>query len=255
MTPIGIFHSESKFPYEARRQASEDGSLGEIHLNPGLEQALDDLDGFDRIWIIFQFHHNPEWKSKVMPPRGPRVKRGVFATRAPYRPNALGLSCVRLLKVEGLRVIVEGADLLDGTPVLDIKPYLPYADSFPDARVGWLEGAEAAKWNVSFSQTADRQIEWLENNGVTQLQGFIHGQLEFEPLDRKRKRVEKTAEGFCLSYRTWRVDFTADEEARTILVKQVRSGYTESELLDSKDPYGDKEQHRTFVDYSRLQKD
>jgi tRNA (adenine37-N6)-methyltransferase len=122
MKPIGTFFAESKYPYEARRQAVDAShSLGEIRLNSGMgfEQAVEDLEGFERIWIIYQFHHNSEWKPKVMPPRGPRIRRGVFATRAPYRPNALGMSCVRLVKVDGLRVIVEGHDLLDGTPVLD----------------------------------------------------------------------------------------------------------------------------------------
>src|SRR5688572_21498460 len=108
LNPIGTFHTDSKFPYEARRQAAADSanSLGEIRLEPGqdFEQALEDLEGFERIWIVYQFHHNSEWKPKVMPPRGPRIKRGVFATRAPYRPNPLGLSCVRLVRVEGLTV-------------------------------------------------------------------------------------------------------------------------------------------------------
>src|SRR6266404_1671756 len=98
LEPIGIFKASSKHPYEARRQAADDSgnSWGEIHLNPGqdFEQAVEDLEGFERIWIIYQFHHNTDWKPKVTPPRGPRIKRGVFATRAPYRPNALGLSCV-----------------------------------------------------------------------------------------------------------------------------------------------------------------
>src|SRR4051812_38191220 len=106
LEPIGTFKASSKYPYEARRQAAADSenSFGEIHLQAGrdFEQALEDLEGFERIWIIYQFHQNPEWKPKVMPPRGPRIKRGVFATRAPYRPNALGMSCVRLVKVEGL---------------------------------------------------------------------------------------------------------------------------------------------------------
>jgi tRNA-Thr(GGU) m(6)t(6)A37 methyltransferase TsaA len=247
LEPIGTFFADSKYPYEARRQASADNSLGEIRLSPGFEQALEDLGGFERIWIIFQFHHNTEWKPKVMPPRGPRIKRGVFATRAPYRPNALGLSCVRLIKVEGLRVIVEGHDLLDGTPVLDIKPYLPYADAFPESKVGWLEHIDSLKWQVDFSLHAAKQIRWLEERGLTQLESFTQAQLEFDPLDSQRKRVEECNDGFRLAYRTWRVDFTADQDKRWIHVDSIQTGYSMDDLNTNEDPYMDKDLHRQFL--------
>lgn len=252
---IGEFFADSKYPYEARRQAAIDttNALGEIRLHSGrgLEQAVDDLEGFERIWIIYQFHHNSEWKPKVLPPRGPRRKRGVFATRAPYRPNPLGLSCVRLVRVDGLRVIVEGHDLLDGTPVLDIKPYLPYADAFPGARIGWLENIDSTRWQVHLSNRADTQIQWLENQGVTRLREFIQGQLEFEPLDQKRKRVEQIDdEVYCLSYRTWRVNFTADTNARQIMVSSIQSGYSMVDLESNDDLYADKALHRRFLQQS-----
>ncbi len=251
LEPIGTFHADNKYPYEARRQAAADSvnSLGEIRLHPGqgFEQALEDLEGFERIWIVYQFHHNTEWKPKVMPPRGPRIKRGVFATRAPYRPNALGLSCVRLAKVDGLRVLVEGHDLLDGTPVLDIKPYLPYADAFPDSKVGWLENIESARWQVSIASQAADQLKWLAEQGVSQLHGFIQGQLEFDPLDHKRKRVEEIGNGYQLSYRTWRMNFKADQEARMIQVERILSGYSPADMTTNEDPYGDKDLHRQFV--------
>ncbi len=251
LQPIGIFSAASKYPYEVRRQASVDTncSRGEIQLEPGrgFEQAVEDLAGFERIWIVYQFHGNSEWKPKVMPPRGPRVKRGVFATRAPYRPNALGLSCVRLLKVDRLSIVVEGHDLLDGTPVLDIKPYLPYADAFPEAKVGWLENVESERWQVHIRDQAADQIKCLAQQGVTQLQGFIQGQLEFDPLDHRRKRVEEHGNGYRLSYRTWRADFKVDEAAKVIQVEAIQSGYTESDLHSPEDPHGDKEVHRRFL--------
>ncbi len=248
LQPIGTFHADSKYPYEARRQAAVDHSRGEIRLraNAGFEQALEDLKGFERIWILYRFHHNPDWKPKVMPPRGPRVKRGVFATRAPYRPNALGMSCVRLVKVDGLNVVVEGHDLLDGTPVLDIKPYLPYADAFPEAKVGWLEDLETEKWTVKFSDRAERQIAWLEERGVSRLRGFIQSQLEFDPLDHKRKRVEPICGAYRLRYRTWRADFATDISARAIEVTALSSGYLANELNSSEDPYEDKKVHQDF---------
>ena len=109
------------------------------------EEVLRDLEGFERIWLIFVFHRNEGWKPLVVPPRGPRTKRGVLATRSPHRPNAIGLSAVELLSVEGRRLRLRGVDLLDGTPILDIKPYVPYADAFPDASAGWIEGVDALR--------------------------------------------------------------------------------------------------------------
>ena len=251
LEPIGTFHTDSKYPFEARRQASVDtaNSLGEIRLlgNKDFEQALEDLEGFERIWIVYQFHHNSEWKPKVMPPRGARIKRGVFATRAPYRPNPIGLSCVRLVKIEGLTVIVEGHDLLDGTPVLDIKPYLPYADAFPEARVGWLENVENERWEVHLSSTSEKQLQWLEENGLSQMRGFLAAQLEFDPLDHKRKRVEALGNGYHLAYRTWRAGFSVDEKSRTIQIESIYSGYSASDLSANEDPYGDKDLHRQFL--------
>lgn len=250
LEPIGVFQSDSAHPYEARRQATDLSAnpRGQIVLRPnqGFEQALEDLAGFERIWLIYQFHKNPDWKPKVMPPRGPRIKRGVFATRAPYRPNAIGLSCVRLVEVMGLTIVVEGNDLLDGTPILDIKPYLPYADAFPESKVGWLENVEEERWKLEFSHLAVRQIAWLEAQGLTQLSGFLRGQLEFDPLDHKRKRVEVQKNGYRLAYRTWRIAFDADLNQREIRVQGISSGYSESELLNVDDPHLDKNLHRQF---------
>jgi tRNA-Thr(GGU) m(6)t(6)A37 methyltransferase TsaA len=115
-------------------------SAGLIEIDPEYRPALVDLDGFDRIWVIFVFDRSRGWAARVKPPRG-GPKRGVFATRAPNRPSQIGLTCVALKSVDieqGL-LQVEGIDLLDGTPVLDIKPYLAVFDSFPAASHGWLE--------------------------------------------------------------------------------------------------------------------
>ncbi|HKI60273.1 MAG TPA: tRNA (N6-threonylcarbamoyladenosine(37)-N6)-methyltransferase TrmO, partial [Mariprofundaceae bacterium] len=94
------------------------------------------------IWVIYWMHLNQGWNPLVIPPRGPKTKRGVLATRAPHRPNSIGLSVVRLLKVEGRELTIAAHDMLDGTPVLDIKPYLPYADALPEATHGWLDEVE-----------------------------------------------------------------------------------------------------------------
>ena len=106
------------------------------------DQALADLEGFSHIWVIYWMHLNQGWNPTVVPPRGPKTRRGLFATRAPHRPNSIGLSAVRLKKIEGRTLYVEGHDMLDATPVLDIKPYIPFTDAHPDATSGWLAEAD-----------------------------------------------------------------------------------------------------------------
>ena len=109
-------------------------------------EALRGLEGFGRIWLIWGFSANKpakgEWQPTVRPPRlGGNTAMGVWATRSPYRPNPLGLSCVEVEQIDGLEIIVKGADLMDGTPIYDIKPYVPYADAFPDAESGFASQA------------------------------------------------------------------------------------------------------------------
>lgn len=144
--PIGFLHS----PYTRRIDAPHQGTVVEgtesgevatatLELQDWLEQSvLQDLAGFERVWLIFAFHRSDGWISTVKPPRG-GPKRGVLATRSPHRPNAIGLSAVELVKVKGRTLHLRGVDLLDGTPVLDIKPYVPYADAFPEAKAGWID--------------------------------------------------------------------------------------------------------------------
>ena len=150
--PIGTLHS----PYTRRIDAPHQGTVVEgtesgqsamatLKLAEWLdEQVVQDLSGFERIWLIFAFHLSEGWKNVVKPPRG-GPKRGVLATRSPHRPNSIGLSAVELLSVEGRTLHLRGVDLLDGTPVLDIKPYVPYADAFPDARAGWIDELDAVQ--------------------------------------------------------------------------------------------------------------
>ena len=150
--PIGIVRT----PYARRMDAphqptvvagTETGVPAEatLELDASLpETVLRDLAGFERIWLIFAFHLSEGWAPLVQPPRGPKAKRGVLATRSPHRPNALGLSAVELVAVEGRTLRLRGVDLLDGTPVLDLKPYVPYADAFPGARAGWIDALDAA---------------------------------------------------------------------------------------------------------------
>jgi len=113
---------------------------GVIEVEPELREALADLGTFERIWLVFVFDRSRGWAAKVKPPRG-GPKRGVLATRAPNRPSQIGLTTVVVKEVDVAagRIRVQGIDLLDETPILDIKPYLPMVDAWPDAGHGWLE--------------------------------------------------------------------------------------------------------------------
>lgn len=128
--------------------------------------ALRGLEGFSHLWLIWQFSESvmARWSPTVKPPRlGGNVRMGVFATRSPFRPNPLGLSCVRLERVElstpeGPVLHVAGADLMDGTPIFDIKPYIPYADCHPEATGGFTDGIEYERLDVDFPQDLLQRI-------------------------------------------------------------------------------------------------
>ncbi len=147
--PIGWFRSPFPEKFGIPRQAGVVPSLeGRIELATPYDdpQSLRGLEGFDYIWLIWGFSANPPaddgpFKATVRPPRlGGNERIGVFASRSPFRPNGLGLSAVRILQVgPGPVIHVEGADLMDGTPVYDIKPYVTYADSHPEARSGFVD--------------------------------------------------------------------------------------------------------------------
>ena len=254
VNPIGTFHGDAVYKYDAPRQGRLfAGHPGRIVLNAGnnFEMALRDLDGFERIWVIFQFHENEGWRPTTRPPVPPkgRDRVGTFASRSPYRPNPIGLSCVRLLKIDGLTLYVDEADLLDGTPVLDIKPYIPMADAFPQAKAGWVEEQEGELWTIDASETFAAQNRWLAENSPFDLESFVQVQLMHGPFDVTRRRIALD-ENQCvgeLAYRTFRIDFRYDPQARRILLEKIRSGYSNLELGESRDIYGDKPIHRAFL--------
>ncbi|MCA8948268.1 MAG: tRNA (N6-threonylcarbamoyladenosine(37)-N6)-methyltransferase TrmO [Planctomycetes bacterium] len=135
---IAVVRCGAVVHHEAPRQSGLGrGVAGEIVVRQGYQNGLDDLDGFSHLWVVFWCHHARGAPLKVQPPRDDR-KRGVFATRAPQRPNPIGISVVRLVRRDRRVLHIADHDLLDGTPVLDLKPYLPYCDSVPDARVGYV---------------------------------------------------------------------------------------------------------------------
>ena len=251
--PIGVFHGGAAYKYEVPRQGVFAGDAGCVELVPGrnFETALRGLEGFERIWLVFVFDRNAgAWRPTTRPPVPvPGIDRvGTFASRAPYRPNPIGLSCVRLTGVRGRVLDVEEVDLLDGTPILDVKPYVPAADAFPEARAGWLERGAEAPWRVETSPAFDTAAEFVLSLGGPDLARTARLQLSRAPFDASRKRVARTGEGAgTLSLRMFRVDFTMDDARREVTLVGVRSGYTPDELALEDDPYFDKDVHRAFA--------
>ena len=140
LKPIGVIHT----PFAEARQAPiqpsmAGGAEGRVTIDPEYTAALADVGGFDRIWLLYWFDRAAPAKLTVTPYLDEQ-ERGLFATRAPVRPNPIGLSSVRLLAVDGCDLHVADVDMLDGTPLLDIKPYVPHFDCYPGGRCGWLEG-------------------------------------------------------------------------------------------------------------------
>lgn len=149
MQPVARIHSPYQEKFGIPRQPGLADVECVVEMLAGFDQpeAVEGLEDFSHLWLSFVFHACAEqgWKPRVRPPRlGGNEKVGVFASRSPFRPNHLGLSVVELLGIEtegGVRLRVRGADLLDGTPILDIKPYVPYVDAIPGARAGFAPEA------------------------------------------------------------------------------------------------------------------
>ena len=259
-SPIGTFYGDAVYKYDAPRQGRLfAGHPGRIELAPGnnYEMALRDLEGFERIWVIFQFHENAGWRPTTRPPVPPkgRDRVGTFASRSPYRPNPIGLSCVRLLKVEGLTLYVDEADLLNETPVLDIKPYIPMADAFPDAKAGWVDEQEGDLWTVCAEEAFAEQARWIAEHGDFDLESFAQVQLsrgnfskDVFDSSRRRLTVDEQSRTGVLAYRTFRIHFSYDETSRRVNLQRIASGYTAKDLeAGAADPYGDKDLHRNFL--------
>lgn len=241
--PIGIVRASLATKVEAARQPrAAKGASARIELFPGrnFEHALEDLSRWQLIWVIFWFHHNPGWRPKVLPPRSTSGRKGVFSTRSPHRPNPIGLSVVRLEKVDGLNVHILDSDMLDGTPVLDLKPYVAYTDSHPDAGNGWLDDAEASQpvdpvsaYAVTFASLAIDQANWIEARTGLAIEDRIRSTLALGPEPHPYRRIRRTAEGMQLAVKEWRVRFSVD--GREVSVGAITSGFRESQLAAESD--------------------
>jgi tRNA-Thr(GGU) m(6)t(6)A37 methyltransferase TsaA len=242
--PIGVVRSPFLRKVEAPRQPSAARDVeGRIELDRSLEHALEDLDGFEHVWVLAWMDRAGGFRSKVRPPRSTK-KRGVLATRSPHRPNPIALSVMELVRIEGTVLHVRGMDLLDGTPVLDVKPYVPWADAIPRSRVGWLGEEQAAvdgerpedprrAYEVVLAPRAAAQLAWLQARGVS-LAPTLRTILEASPHPHPYRRIRRDRArpgGFVLALHEWRVAFSIDAtDPHRVHVSEVRTGYREREL-------------------------
>ncbi len=244
LQPIGFLRTKQHVKFHAGHQpsaAKETHNVLELLPDCGYENALKDLAGFERVWLLWWFHRNPGWRALVLPPRGPAVRRGVFATRSPHRPNALGMTPVPLLAIKGRRLILGPCDLIDGTPVFDLKPYVPAYDAFPDSRAGWIDALDAEleappKFSVTLSPLAEEQAAWLNTRHNIDFIPRMVELLARDPSPHRTRRIKKRPSGrsdICCG--AWRARFVIDGESVTIT--ELEPGFSPKRL--AKDGYED----------------
>jgi tRNA-Thr(GGU) m(6)t(6)A37 methyltransferase TsaA len=194
---IAVVHSPFEEKFGVPRQSGlAPSAVGELRLLPPCDDAamLQGLAGFSHLWLIFQFDRciAQGWRARVRPPRlGGNREVGVWASRSPFRPNFLGLSVVRLVEVvERPRPLlrVAGIDLLDGTPVLDIKPYLPYSDALQDATGGYAPAAPEAGLKVRFGAQAEEDLARLQDS--ERMRALLREVLALDPRPAYRQGAE-----------------------------------------------------------------
>ncbi|RZA12579.1 MAG: tRNA (N6-threonylcarbamoyladenosine(37)-N6)-methyltransferase TrmO, partial [Proteobacteria bacterium] len=219
--PIGLINTPFKEKFGIPRQSlmmTEAQSVIKLNPDPAFIPALRNLQQFSHIWIIFVFHKNGNgpWHPLIDTPRVEAGERmGVFATRSPHRPNPIGMSAVSLDRIDfetpgGIEIHVNGVDLMDGTPVLDIKPYVPYADCLPEANSGWIK-TDIERYSVDWDPEA---LKLLSDSGSTSYprdRVLIEQMLELDPRPTSQRRAaplhEITSEGmrFAFRVREWDV--------------------------------------------------
>lgn len=208
---IGVIRSPYKEKFAVPRQPGlvKSGG-GELHLIAPYNQAdaVRGLEAFSHLWLLFIFHQTMEggWRPTVRPPRlGGNARMGVFATRSTFRPNPIGMSLVELkgIRCQGEQVILDlgSLDLVDGTPVVDIKPYLPFAESLPEAKASYAQQAPQGTMPVSFTPELTERLPQLERR-YPHLRQFIVEVLAQDPRPAYRQREEAGKE-----YAVWLLDF------------------------------------------------
>jgi len=227
LKPIAFIHSDFSEKFGIPRQSGlADSLLSKVVFEPEFRdpEALRGLDGFDYLWLIWEFSANKRrgaaspaasWQPTVRPPRlGGNKTMGVFATRSPFRPNPLGLSSVRIDHIEldspcGPVIWVRGADLMDGTPIYDIKPYITYADSHPNASSGYVDALDERSLKVVYSDNAISQMP--------QEDGFMEGLTEVLSLDPRPSYQEDPERVYGLSFGKRNVKFMVKDKTLTVI--------------------------------------
>ncbi len=176
--------------------------------------TLRGIEGFSHLWLIWQFSEavRQDWSPTVRPPRlGGNTRMGVFATRSPFRPNNLGLSCVKLIGTEqtseGMVIHVAGADLMDGTPIFDIKPYIPYSDSHPEALGGFTDTAEDFLLEVNFPDELLQQLPGEKQEAAI-------GVLSHDPRPSYQRKPGRV---YGLTFAGFDIRFTVEEKVLTVV--------------------------------------
>ena len=217
--PIGYIHTDFKEKFGIPRQSGLAGRLrGKIVFEKQFRdpEALRGVEGFTHLWLIWEFSANRphDWQPTVRPPRlGGNEHMGVFATRSPFRTNPLGLSCVRIVEIslaghEGPEIVVSGADLMDGTPIYDIKPYIRYADSRPDARCGYVDSLSDDRLSVNVpSSLAEKWSDRIDIPALIQV-------LELDPRPSYQNDPDRV---YGMKFMDYDVRFTVDGNVLTII--------------------------------------
>ncbi|MCC6649479.1 MAG: tRNA (N6-threonylcarbamoyladenosine(37)-N6)-methyltransferase TrmO [Polyangiaceae bacterium] len=239
---IGVVRSPFVDKRDAPRQASvARDAEGRIEIAPTAElgHALEELSAWSHLWVLSWFHLAHDFRPKVQPPRGDGGRVGVLSTRSPHRPNPIGLSAVELVRVEGFTVHVRGLDLLDGTPVLDLKPYVAYADCIPSASAGWLSADPKPAWRVEYAPLAREQLGFLGARGVA-LRPALDAALALGPDPKPYRRIKRDRGRLRISVKDWRAWFEVGDGVLSVV--SLGSGYRASE----RDAPG-LEAHRAFA--------
>ncbi len=217
MEPVAHIQSDFKEKFGIPRQSGLVETLtARVVLEPYCRnpEALRGVEDFDYLWLLWKFsaNHHDNWKPTVRPPRlGGNARIGVFATRSPYRPNPMGLSCVKLVKVDwdcadGPALIVAGADLLDGTPIYDIKPYLPYVDSHPEAKGGFGSEKKDYHLHVNFPEELIRKLPKEKQEAALEL-------LSQDPRPAYQNDPQRV---YGLNFAGYELKFTVDGDVLTV---------------------------------------
>lgn len=218
MDVIAVMHSDFPTKFGIPRQSGlADALQSTIVFEPAYRnpEALRGIEGFSHLWILWQFSQavRQDWSPTVRPPRlGGNTRMGVFATRSPFRPNAIGLSCVRLLSVEhtqdmGTVLHIGGADLMDGTPILDIKPYIPYCDAHPEAMGGFTQDAGDYLLEVDFPENLKQRLPAEKQEAICQV-------LSHDPRPSYQKDSDRV---YGLSFAGFDIRFTVKDTVLTVV--------------------------------------